>query len=107
MTWPRVLAWSVRREAAADDARVRLLDDPCRAPRTPSERRAVSMLAREGTQPLARLVDRVARDLYRDELHRAGWTTEIGCVSSAAFRDDAERTIEAAAGALWTIDRHN
>jgi hypothetical protein len=44
----RGLTWSAGRAVeAASESIVRLLDDPCRAPATPAERRAVALLARE------------------------------------------------------------
>jgi hypothetical protein len=101
----RGMPWSGER--AASDSMVRVLDDPCRSPATRAERRAVAVLAREGAIPLNRLVERVAQDLYRDELRRGGSTAEIGFVGSALFRADAGRMIAGAAGALWTIDQHH
>lgn len=103
--WRRVLPWWLKpdRDARAD-AMVCLLGEPRRAPATAEEERTVALLAREGPLPLRRLVDRVARDMYRDELRHGGWATEIGVVSSTVFRGDAERAVEGAAGALWAID---
>ena len=104
----RGLTWSAGRAVeAASESIVRLLDDPCRGPATLAERRAVALLAREGAVPLRRLVERVARDLYRDELRHGGSTAEIGFAGSALFRADAERVIADAAGSLWMIDRHH
>ena len=104
----RRLPWPTARAADTDaDAMVRLLDDPCRGPATLAERRALALLAREGPQPLGRLAERVARDLYRDGLSHGGVTAEIGFAGSALFRVDAERAIAGAVGALWMIDRHH
>jgi hypothetical protein len=89
---------------AASESIVRLLDDPCRGPATLAERQAVAVLARDGAVPLRRLVEQVARDLYRDELRHGGSTAEIGFSGSALFRADAEQVIADAAGSLWTID---
>jgi hypothetical protein len=103
----RGLPWSAGRVVAAtSESVVRLLDDPCRAPTTPAERQAVALLAREGAVPLRRVVEQVARDLYRDELRHGGSTAEIGLAGSALFQGDAERVIADAAGSLWMIDRH-
>jgi hypothetical protein len=108
-TWRRGLPWSAGRAVGAEsESIVRLLDDPCRGPATLAERRAVALLAREGAVPLRRLVERVARDLYRDELRHGGSTAEIGFGGSALFRADAEQVIADAAGSLWMIDgRHD
>ena len=100
--------WSAGRAVeAASESIVRLLDDPCRAPATPAERRAVALLAREEAVSLRRLVEVVARDLYRHELRHGGSTAEIGFAGSALFRADAERVIADAAGSLWMIDRYH
>ena len=88
----------------ASESIVRLLDDPCRDPATLAERQAVALLARDGAMPLRRLVEQVARDLYRDELRHGGSTAEIGFSGSALFHADAEQVIADAAGSLWTID---
>ena len=99
----RVLARSAVRAARADST-VHLLDDPPRSPVGPVERRAVALLAREGAVPLRRLIEQVARDLYRDAMERGGSMAEIGFSGSALFRADAERVIAEAAGSLWMID---
>jgi hypothetical protein len=90
---------------SAREPSVRLLDEPCREPASPAERCAVQTPARNGDFPLRQLVEHVARALYREELRRGGWATEVGFAGSALFRADAERTVEGAAGSLWTIDR--
>jgi hypothetical protein len=82
-----------------------LLDQPQRPPDTVAERQVVAWLSREGPLPLARLVERVARELYDDELRRGGWASDIGVAGSALFRADAERTLESASGILWAIER--
>jgi hypothetical protein len=102
----RGLTWSAERAVGAELV-VRLLDDPCRAPATPAERRAVALLAREEAVPLRRLVELVARDLYRHELRHGGSTAEIGFTGSALFRADAERVLANAAGSLWMIEPHH
>ena len=93
------------RHAVAPEATVRLLDDPVRSPVTTEERRLVARLSKDGPQPYQRLVAALARDMYRDEVRRGGWATEVGVVGTAPFQPDAERAIRDAAGALWTIDR--
>ena len=102
----RGLPWSAGRAVDAQSV-VRLLDDPCRAPTTSAERRAVALLTREGAVPLERVIEQVARDLYRDELRHGGSTAEIGFAGSALFRADAERVIADAAGSLWMIEPHH
>jgi hypothetical protein len=55
--------------------------------------------------PFGTLVQRVARDLYVDEVRHSGWAVEIGVFGPVLFLPDAAREIEAADGALWQIDR--
>ncbi len=69
------------------------------------ERRTVALLSKEGPLPFQRLVDCLARDMYRDELRRGGWATEVGVLGAGPFRAEAARAVADAAGALWIIDR--
>jgi len=92
------------RSARASQGIVRLLAEPRRVPATPEEECAVAFLAREGPQALHRLVDRMARDAYRDEVRRGGWAVDIGVLGSAPFRSEASRAVAAGAGFLWIID---
>jgi hypothetical protein len=105
-TWRVDLSWP-RRAAAFEvsgEPWVRLLDAPRRSPSHLAERRAVALLRRTGPLPLRILLDRVAHDLYCDELGRGGWAADIGCIGTSVFRVDAARVVEAAAELLWTID---
>ena len=102
---PIASAPSPRSGAVAAEPSVRLLDQPLRSPATLAERRAVDWLAREGPLPLGRLLDRVAREVYHDELRRGGWAADVGVVGLAAFRAEAERAVRDAAGALWVVGR--
>jgi hypothetical protein len=104
----RRLPWPGGRAVGAEsESIVRLLDDPCRSAATLAERRAVALLAREGAVPLQRLIQQVARDLYRHELRHGGSTAEIGFPGTALFRSDAELAIANATGSLWIVDRHH
>ena len=97
--------WPARAIPLGPGSRVRLLDQPQRPPDNVAERQVVAWLNREGPLPLARLVERVARELYSDELRRGGWASHIGVAGSALFRADAKRTLESASGVLWSIER--
>jgi hypothetical protein len=93
-----------RGAGVATDHRVRLLGAPLRPPATLAEREALALLTREGSMALGRLVDLVARDLYRDELRHGGGGAEIGLIGSTLFRSDAWQAVEAADSVLWTIE---
>jgi hypothetical protein len=79
------------------------LETPLRSPSTPMERRVLGALEHQRQLALDVLVDRVAADLYRDELRRGGWVADIGFMGSALFRADVQRALDGATGALWTI----
>jgi hypothetical protein len=89
----------------SDDARrVKRLEQPLRAPDTRVEKRVFTALANEGSLSLDAVIDRVADELYRDELRHGGWAAEIGVIGSGAFRADVERVVERGAGVLWLIE---
>lgn len=104
--WQRLLPWVNRaREGKGCGATVRLLGAPLRSPVTVEEERTVALLSSAGPLPLDGLIDRLARDMYLEELRRGGWTTEVGVLGTAPFRPEAARAVDGAAGALWTIER--
>jgi hypothetical protein len=87
----------------AKNALVRL--EPCsRQPETPVERVTVSVLAGTGAMPLDRLVERVASELYREELHSGASVLDIGLFGSRLFVSDVIGEIEARNGTLWRIE---
>jgi len=86
---------------------VRLLPGSGRRAATPAEQHALAMLAREGAVPRRQLVNRVAHELYCEQLRRGGWRVEIGFMGDALFRADAERVIAGAEGALWMLYAHS
>jgi hypothetical protein len=91
------------RPALPPDDTVSLLDPARRAPATAAERFAVLALARSGPLPRSQLVNRVARELYCDELRQGGAAADIGLPGIALFHPDARRVVEAAQGVLWTV----
>lgn len=94
---------SVRQLDWTTDQTVERLERPLRSPTTQMERRVLAALSHESRLALDVLVDRVAADLYRDELKRGGWVADIGFIGSALFRADVRRALDAATGMLWTI----
>lgn len=65
----------------------------------------VAKLKREGKIPFRVLVERVARDLYLDELRRGAWVVDIGLFGEALFVPEVVRELQAADGILWDIER--
>ena len=74
-----------------------------RQPATPAEQLAVSILASTGAMPLHTLAERVASELYRQELRKGAGVLDIGLFGSRLFKDDVVREIESADGILWEV----
>jgi hypothetical protein len=87
-----------------DARRVKRLEQPLRTPDTRAEKRVLTALANEGSLSLDAVIDRVADELYRDELRHGGWAAEIGVIGSGASRADVERVVRQGAGVLWLIE---
>ena len=77
-----------------------------REPVTSVEQMAVSLLASKGPMPLHTLAERVASELYKEELHKGAGVLDIGLFGSRLFKDDVIREIESADGILWEIERN-
>ena len=86
------------------DRGVRLLEATPRPPATDIERLVVAALKRGGAMDFRALVDRVASDLYHDELRHGGWAVDIGVFGRNLFVSDVVREIEAGNGLLWRIE---
>lgn len=89
---------------AAPERRVRLLEAPVRPPATPVERLARLAIASGGPLSLQVLVERVARELYLDEIRHGSWTVDIGFFGTGLFVPQVAREIQAAHGVLWHIE---
>ena len=83
---------------------LRLLE-ASRPPTTAAGRLAVGILRRQGRTSLAKLVGRVAQELYFDEMRHGGWTLDIGLYGPELFVPDAISEIRAGDGILWKIER--
>ena len=84
---------------------VRPIEPPGRATVTPIERLAVSNLRREGVISLQLLVERVATELYHEELRKGAWALDIGLFGSKLFIADVMSEIKARNGTLWQIEK--
>ena len=87
------------------DLIVRPIEPPGRPIATPIERLTVSSLRREGVIPLQLLVERVADELYHEELRKGAWVLDIGLFGSKLFVPDVIGEIEARNGTLWQIEK--
>jgi hypothetical protein len=79
------------------------LEQGSREPVTPVEQLAVSVLTSKGAMPLRTLAERVAAELYRQELRKGAGVLDIGLFGSRLFNDDVVRELRAADGILWEI----
>lgn len=83
---------------------VRPIRGPLRPPRSLAEHSALALLQGEDAMPFGTLVQRVARELYADELRHGGAVLDVGLFGPTLFVPDAAREIQAADGILWQID---
>jgi hypothetical protein len=89
---------------AADDLIV-FLEEHHQEPVTIVERFAVAALKENGAQPFHRLVERVASELYREELHTGATTLDLGLFGSSLFVPDVIGELDARNGSLWRIEK--
>jgi hypothetical protein len=85
---------------------VRLIEPLSRPFSTPIERLAISTL-KLGAVPLYLLVERVAADLYVEEIRNGAWVLDIGLFGSDLFVPDVAREIEAGNGTFWQIEGYS
>jgi hypothetical protein len=83
------------------------LESGSREPVTPVEQLAVSLLASKGPMPLHTLAERVASELYRQELGKGAQVLDIGLFGSRLFLGDVIGEIEARNGTLWRIENQS
>jgi hypothetical protein len=98
-----LLSMLPRRSSPRQNIIVRLAQGS-RQPTTRVEQLAVSVLASQGAIPLDTLAERVASELYREELRNGAQSLDIGLFGSRLFLGDVIREIEARNGTLWEID---
>jgi hypothetical protein len=89
--------------AKAYTAIVELLAVPRRLPTTPVEQRLIATLKQAGPVSFPRLVNRVAADLYIEELGKGAGVLDIGLFGDRLFNRDVVRELEAGDGILWEI----
>lgn len=82
---------------------VRLIASPTRAGETEIELKLMSVLRNDGAVSFRRLVQRIARDLYDEELRRGAAAVDIGIFGSSLFEPEVAQSLRAGAGKLWEI----
>ena len=91
----------------ATTGRIRLLEVPRRSLRSPQERRIAATLNQDGPLPVDELIERVARDLYLEEVRLGAWAVDIGVYGPKLFFADTARAVEGGRGVLWEIDKQD
>ena len=86
-------------------SRVQILDNST-SPATRVERATVRVLKETRETPLETLVERVADELYREELRNGAWLVDLGLFGSRLFVPDVLRSLKAYNGSLWQIITH-
>ena len=81
------------------------IEGSLREPTTLVERLTVAVLQRESPIPLHLLLERVADELYQQELDDGAWVLDLGMFGSGLFIPDLAREIRAGNGILWQITR--
>ena len=82
---------------------VRLISPPARTGESEIEIKLISLLKTEGAISSHQLVQRIARDLYDEELKRGAAAVDIGIFGSRLFEPDVAQSLKAGEGTLWNI----
>lgn len=85
--------------------RVRLLDSSGGSPVTPIEKLTVTALKDQGPTPFPALVERVAREIYLDEIRTGAWVLDIGLYGAGLFVRSVTSELKSRDGTLWKIER--
>jgi len=86
------------------DPNVRPIKPSLRQPATDIERLAVAALRQGSTTSLSSLVNRVARELYNEEVARGAGVLDIGLFGPKLFINDVAFELRAGNGILWDIE---
>jgi hypothetical protein len=86
------------------DPNVRLIKPSLKQPATAIERLAVAALRQGSTTSLSSLVNRVARELYNEEVARGAGVLDIGLFGPKLFNNAVACELRAANGVLWQFE---
>jgi hypothetical protein len=86
------------------DVMVQLIEPVSSPVASPIERAAIANLKQQSPLPLDLLVQRVAAQLYRDELRQGAAAVDIGLLGSEIFVPEVMGGIQARNGSLWRIE---
>jgi hypothetical protein len=93
-----------RLDVSRAEPNVRLIKPSPRQPETAIERLAVAALGHGATPSLSSLINRVAGDLYREELAMGAAILDLGLFGPELFVHDVALALKAANGILWQFD---
>jgi hypothetical protein len=88
------------------DAMVQLIEPVSSQIASPIERAAIENLKQQSPLSLDQLVQRVAAQLYRDELRHGAAAVDIGLLGSEIFVPEVMGEIQARNGSLWRIEKY-
>ena len=100
---PRWRAHDSVARSEAEAGSVRLIEPARRAPATAVERHLVGLLKNEGIISYDRLVQRVAEEIYHEELRLGAGAVDIGLFGSRLFDRDVVSALKVGDGMLWKI----
>jgi hypothetical protein len=83
------------------------LGDSSQQPTTLVDRQIVAVLEQETPIPLHLLVQRVADELYREELDDGAWVLELGMFGSTLFIPEVFNAIKSGDGIFWQIEKQS
>jgi hypothetical protein len=86
------------------DTMVQLIEPVSSQAASPIERAAIANLKQQSPLPLDLLVQRVAAQLYHDELRHGAAAVDIGLLGSEIFVPEVMGEIQARDGSLWRIE---
>jgi hypothetical protein len=84
--------------------RVQLIHSPARAAKTPVERMIVDLLDREGPKSGAEIVERIAKQIYREELRCGAAALDVGLFGAILFESEVVAALKTGVGVLWIVD---
>lgn len=84
--------------------RVQLIQSPARTAERPVERMIVDLLDCEGPMNCAEIVERVAKQIYRDELRCGAAVLDVGLFGAKLFESEVVAALKTGVGVLWTVE---
>jgi hypothetical protein len=84
--------------------RVQLINSSVRIAPTSPERLILNLLDREGPKNCTEIVDRVAKQIFCDELCHGAAAIDIGLFGARLFEAEVATALKTGVGVLWTAE---